>query len=186
MNDYCNGIVYATGYVANDADKKYLVIRNLDSWYPEQISNESGYKVYKSIHNYGRDGKPQYVVKARNINSVPNLESIVSHSDFCRAYIEIHGVIDMGTTIDRKGNKFTKPRLRIYGSEDVISFINDVLPAKRKKLQYISNQVENRYIGKTCAIYYQSKNEIEDILNWINGSQRNEHVWSKWNKIISI
>lgn len=39
MNDYCNGIAYATGYVMEDSGKRYLIVRNTDPWYVNCISD---------------------------------------------------------------------------------------------------------------------------------------------------
>lgn len=186
MNDYCNGIAYASGYFAKEEGKQYLVVRNLDSWYAKTIETESKYKAYESKHNIQRDGKPQWNIKARDVSSIPSLSEIQCINDFCRAYIEIHGLLDLSTAKDRKGNYFKKPRLRIYGTEEIIMFLNNCLPAGEKKIQYISKVVDNVYIGKTCALYYQSVKEITNILHWINGNPRNERIWDKWKEIIDM
>lgn len=180
MNDYCNGIAYATGYFANDGNGKYLVVRNLDKWYVERIAEESAYSAYESTHNFQRDGANQWVVKARSIHFVPELECIKNQSDFCRAYIEIHGIIDVNKTKNRNGIPVKRLRLRIYGKENILNFINKILPAEEKKLQYIENVVDGKYSGKTCALYYQSKREIEEILQWIDGFPKNNQIWEKW------
>lgn len=185
-NDYCNGIAYASGYFAKEDDKQYLVVRNLDSWYVKVIETESKYKAYESRHNIERDGRNQWVIKARDINNIPIFSEIQNVSEFCRSYFEIHGLLDLATVKDRKGNYSKKPRLRVYGTEEIISFINTCLPAKEKKIQYISNAVGDVYVGKTCAIYYQSIKEIVGILHWINGFPRNERIWTKWKEIIDL
>lgn len=185
-NDYCNGIAYACGYFASENGKQFLVIRNLDPWYAKAIETESKYKAYESKHNIERDGRSQWNIKARDIDSVPSLSEIKNINDFCRAYIEIHGLLDLATAKDRKGNYFKKPRLRIYGTEEIISFLNGCLPANEKKIQYICNVVENVYIGKTCALYYQSAKEIIGILQWIDGHPRNERIWNKWKEIVDL
>lgn len=186
MNDYCNGIAYASGYFANEDDKRYLVVRNLDSWYVKTIETASKYKSYELKHNIERDGRTQWVIKARDISSVPKLLDIKNIMDFCRAYIEIHGSLDLATVKDKKGNHYKKPRLRIYGNEEIISFLNCCLPVNKKKIQYISNIVDDIYIGKTCVLYYQSTKEILNILRWINGTPRNERVWNKWKEIVDL
>lgn len=56
--------------------------------------------------------------------------------------------------------------------------------AEPKSLQNIVQRVDGKYIGKTCALYYQSRKEIADILERIDGSPRNEKVWEKWQEII--
>lgn len=185
MNDYCNGIAYAIGYFANDAKQNYLVVRNLDRWYPEIISKETGYAAYESKTNFDRDGANQWVVKARNVNRLPRLEEICNKKDFCRAYLEIHGVLDINMAKNRVGERVRRLRLRVYGSEEVLNFITKSLPVGEKKLQYIKNLVDGGYIGETCALYYQSKKEILEILQWIDGSPKNDKLWEKWSETIN-
>lgn len=183
MNDYCNGIVYATGYFANENNKKYLVVRNLDKWYIENIAKETGYTAYESTHNFERDGRNQWVVKCRNISELPALTDIKNLFDFCRAYIEIHSILDLANAKDRKGNPIKRLRLRIYGNEEILSFLNQNLPAVEKKIQHIKNSIDDKYIGQTYALYYQSKTEILEILKWIDGFPKNIAVWDKWSNI---
>ena len=184
MNDYCNGIAYATGYMAKENGKQYLVVRNLDPFYPRMIERESKHNVYESKHNAKRDGLSQWAIKAKDINRIPDLAEIKNINDFCRAYIEIHGMIDLAHAKDRRGNRTRRPRLRIYGNEEIISFINNSLPAKNKKIQHICNVVDSDYIGQTCALYYQSAKEIADILEWLDGDPKNERIWNKWKETI--
>lgn len=184
MNDYCNGIAYATGYIANDQKKPYLVVRNLEKYYVEMIENEVGYKAYKIKSKIQRDGRPQWAVKAWNIHELQPLNRIANAKDFCRSYMELHGNLDQATAKNRRGECYKRPRLRIYGKEEVIRYISSSLPAAEKKIQYVENIVDSKYIGKTCLIYYQSKTEILDILDWIDGTPRNEKVWEKWEQIV--
>lgn len=186
MNEYCIGIAYATGYIASDNGKQYLVVRNLDPWYPKCIETESENLAYESKHNIVRDSKPQWVIKARNINNLPDIHDIINTRDFYRAYIEIHGVLDLATAKDRKGNHYKKPRLRVYGKEEILEHMISCLPAGRKKIQYITNTVSGGYKGKTCVVHYQSAREIDTILRWIDGYPRNERIWNKWNEIIEL
>lgn len=175
MNDYCYGIAYATGYIAKEKEAQFLVVRNSDPWCVKCISNATGYEMYKSGYHEKNGMTTQWIVKARNIYDLRPLCEIQSLSDFCRAYIEIHGILDISK---RKGNK-KGLRFRIYGSEEIITFINDALPAAHKKIQYIRNNY-NGYVGKTCAIYFQSSKEIEDILRFLDGTPKNIGVWDKW------
>lgn len=92
----------------------------------------------------------------------------------------------MASAKNRKGDCFKKPRLRIYGKEDIISFINIHLPAKNKKIQCIKNNIGGVYTGRTYAIYYQSTKEIMDILQWLYGNPNNERIWDKWKQIINL
>ena len=180
MNDYCNGIAFATGYIAKEKNARYLVVRNSNPWYVNCIAEETGCTMYKSGYYEKHRVTDQWIVKARNIQGIISLSEIQNVSDFCRAYIELHGVLD---TSKRKNGK-RGLRLRIYGKEDVIQYINSSLPAKEKKVQYVQNVIENKYVGQTCAIYYQSRAEIENILRFLDGSPRNSHIWEQWKSVI--
>lgn len=184
MTDYSLGIAYGTGYIAKENGKKFLFVRNLDPYYSKIIESEVTYKSYSAKHNIYRDGKPQWCIKVRNISKLPEFSEINNIQEFIRAYMELHSIIDLMNTKDRKGNKNKKLRLRIYGNEKIISWINYNLPANKKKIQYIRNIVASDYIGETCCIYYQSKKEIFNILNWIDGSPKNIKVWNKWRQVI--
>jgi hypothetical protein len=184
MTDYCIGISYATGCMVNENGKKFLVVRNIDPWYPFIMQSETTNTAYKTINN--KKDAPQWVLKARKINTLPSLSDVVNPKDFCRAYIEIHGVVDLSCAKDRRGNHFKKPRLRIYGTEEILSYLLFHLPANKKKIQYIQNSISGGYSGKTCAIYYQSTKEILQILQWINGTPQNVTVWNQWNEIINV
>lgn len=184
MTDYSIGIAYGTGYIAKENDTRFLFVRNLDPYYLKIIEREVPYKAYESRHNLSRDGKTQWCIKVRNIRELPTLTKINYPQDFIRAYMELHSIIDLMNAKDRKGNKIKKLRLRIYGNEEIITWINVNLPANKKKIQHIKNIVDTDYIGETCCIYYQSKQEILSIINWIDGQPRNKEVWNKWIKII--
>lgn len=181
MTDYSLGIAYGTGYIAKENGKEFLFVRNLDPYYAKTVENEVSYMAYESKHNVERDGKSQWCIKVRDIHDIPALSEIKNLKDFIRAYMELHAIVDLK---DKKENKLEKLRLRIYGNEQILSFINNNLPAGIKKIQHIKNIVDTTYIGETCCIYYQSKREIYDILSWIDGSPKNEKVWNKWDRII--
>ncbi len=185
MTDYCNGIIYGTGYVVRENGKTYLCVRNLDPYYSKIIEHEVPYKSYESKHNIRRDNKTQWCIKLRNICEPTPLSEIHYPQEFIRAYMELHATIDPMSMKDRKGNKIKRLRLRIYGNEEIISWINTNLPAKEKKIQYIRNVIEENYLGETCCIYFQSRREILDILDWIYGQPRNEKVWDKWWQVIN-
>ena len=178
MNDYCIGIAYATGSFVQENGKNYLVVRNSDKWYPDCIAKESGYNVYQSKYPEKIDKPAQWIIKARNIDYLPKLTELSNANDFCRSYIEIHGVLDIAR-LRKRGKIRYYLRLRIYGKEYILNYINTVLPAKEKKMQYIRNVG-----GSTYALYYQSCKEIIDIFNWIDGNMKNEKVWNNWKNVI--
>lgn len=181
---YYWGVAYATGYIAKDEGETFLCVRNIDKWYPKCIENISSNKAYNLRYNIKTGNAPQWVIKARNISELPKLSEIANPSDFLRAFIEIHGVLDISTRRSRSGEKHKGLRLRIYGQETILGYIQAYVPAAPKSIQYIVNHIDGKYIGQTCALYYQTRKEVIDILEWIDGSPRNEKVWKKWQEII--
>ena len=180
LTDYASGIAYGTGRIASEKGKTYLHARNKEEYYLKILEAETGYRVYKSSD--GRGGI-QWNIKARNVEQLPPLPEIREPKEFIRAYMELHAVLDLANATTRQGKKIKILRLRIYGSEETLSWINENLPAGKKKMQYIKNRT-GEYTGETCALYYQSKREIPDILGWIDGIPKNEEVWKKWDKVL--
>ncbi|MCI5678710.1 MAG: hypothetical protein MR278_01805 [Bacteroidales bacterium] len=179
LSGYSYGIAYATGGITEENGIKYLRIRNQDKSYPDCIAAEIGGNVFQS-HYHEKIGKNlQYVLKARQIKALPPPENIPDKAGFCRAYIEIHGLLDLRNAKNGSGNRIKALRLRIYGNETILQFINQQLPAKPKKLQRIKK--EN---GETSAIYFQGKAEIKNIFQWIDGTPKNQKIWDKWNEIL--
>ena len=179
MTGYEQGILYANGSQTSGR----LVVRNNDKWYPDAVQKILGTNVY-CIESHGTK---QYVIKSSKIKK-PNIADIEDWPGFCRAYIEIHGLLDIVQiwhSHRKKDYKVKRPRLRIYGREFVLEEIEKKLPAKPKKTQYIKNIVDDIYIGKTCCKYYQNKEEIIEILKYIDGFPRNEKLWKKWETIIN-
>lgn len=179
LSGYAYGIAYATGGITEENGIKYLRIRNMDRFYPDCVASEIGVNVFKSNYIEKIREKQQYVVKAKQIKSLPPLEGIRDTAGFCRAYIEIHGLLDRRNVKHGSGNITRDLRLRIYGPEDLLIFINQQLPAKPKKVQHIKNKD-----GETYAIYFQSQAEIKNILQWIDGTPKNQKIWDKWNEIL--
>lgn len=173
IGDYAIGIIYATSYVARENGKEYVFARNKDPWPIKFLADISGKNMYIS--------NGTYCVKCKNIPSIPDINAVISKKDFLRAYIELHGVLDLQNTLQGK-----RLRLRIYGKYDVANYINHNLPAKEKKIQSIKNKIDGGYTGETSAVYYQSQHEIPDILEWLDGEPRNEKVWKKWNKLMAF
>lgn len=172
VTGYQQGILYATGSYTGG---KYSV-RNVDRWYCDAVQPLFGTSVYMQI-NQERE-KPQFVVKSNRVHR-PELKDVTDNIGFCRAMIEIHGVLD--TNVIRGAKRL---RLRIYGDEFALRWIMDHLPAGQKKIQNIRNSIENRYTGETSAIYYQSEAEIRKILDYIAGNPSNSAVWEKWENIL--
>lgn len=172
LSSYSCGIAYATGYMAKEKGTQFLFVRNIDRWCADTISVESRNIVYKQ--------KAQWCIKARDISVLPDLNDIEDLKSFMRAYIEIHGMLDIMNVKNRRGEPLKKLRFRIYGKEPILKLINENLPAGMKKIQHIKNIIQSEYVGETSCLYYQSQTEIENILNWLDGQPKNENVWRKW------
>lgn len=179
MTGYQAGIIYAIGSNAGDGR---ISVRSVDRWYCDVVQPLFGTAVY-SQPDRGRD-KIQYVVKGTRAKLV-DLRSISDAVGFCRAYIELHGILDRRPAKDKRGNKIRTLRLRVYGREEVMEFLMENLPAGLKKMQHISNLIDGVYNGETCAIYYQSRKEILKIMDYIDGEPRNEKIWESWVETIS-
>ena len=183
LSDYCKGIMYASGCIKSEGNVNRIAVRNLDKWYAECVGKEIGCTPYPSMYNIERDGSPQWTVKSRNITEMPDITSAKNPADFIRPYLELHSTL--GTV---KVRDVRRLRFRIYGKEDFLNIIMCHLPAKPKKIQKISNRImgkEKVYSGKTSAIYYQSRSEIEQILNYINGYPKNDAVWDRWQSVMN-
>lgn len=125
ITGYQQGIIKAIGSMTGNR----LSVRNQDRWYCDSVQPAFGTKVYRS--NYGRG---QWAIKSLRINPV-DLGDVSDTVGFCRAYIEIHGLLDLA----KMGKYHTRrPRLRIYGGEDTLSFIMGNLPVNEKKIQHIN------------------------------------------------
>lgn len=182
IDDYAIGIIYATGTFVMENQKAFLVVRNTDSWYASYISKYSKCSIYKSGYHMRNKNTDQWIIKARDINGVPPLSAIKEPSDFCRAYIEIHGVVDK---IRRRRTRKQGLRLRIYGKEWILDYINHILPAKEKTIQHITCKNQDGTYGSTCALHYQSINEVTEIIQWLDGNPKNLSVWKKWKKALN-
>lgn len=175
MTGYQQGILIGTGCYNGD---RYCV-RNIDKWYCEAVTDIYDTKMYSQKL---RD-KTQYILKSSKVTP-PGLTDITDFQGFCRAWIELHGLLDITNKKNRSGKQVRKLRLRIYGKQEILEVLMDCLPGRRKKIQHISNSVAGGYIGQTCAIYFQSATEIKEILCYINGQPKNLDVWNKWGKIL--
>lgn len=178
MTGYQAGIIYAIGSNAGDGR---ICVRSVDRWYCDVVQPLFGTTVYHQIIQ-GRD-KEQYVAKGKAVAQI-DLASVRDVPGFRRAYIELHGVLDRRPAKDKRGNKIWPLRLRVYGQDKVLEFLMEHLPANLKKIQRISNLVDEAYKGETCAIYYQSRREILEILDYIDGEPRNDRIWELWKKMM--
>ena len=178
INGYQQGILMALGCWQGDR----FSVRSIDRWYCDAVAHLFPASSVYSQNVRGRESK-QHVIKSSRVKP-PDLCEVVDWQGFCRAWIEIHALIDLSKRLNRNGTHYYAPRLRIYGSSKILEKITAVLPANPKKIQHIKNNFDG-YVGETNAIYYQSKKEIINILEWIDGEPRNESIWAKWQNILT-
>lgn len=156
---------------------KYLV-RSVDRWYIDSVSNLFSTSPY--LQSHCEDGKKDYwVIKSAKAHYSVPLSGIRDVVGFCRGVIELQGTLDLCRHRNRSGAYVRTPRLRIYGTEDLLEFIGAAIPAAPKKMQHITT-----YTGKTCALYYQSAAEISDILEFVRGEPCNRELWNRWEEIL--
>lgn len=166
MTGYQQAVIFLNG---SKADERFAV-RNVERHYIDAIAplfqRSSAY--FQERNEAGKRG--YWVLKSRQL-SIPKLSEVEDWQGFCRGVIELQGVLDV--TQNKRGG--VRPRLRIYGQPDLLTALMAVLPAKEKKIQNVRTQT-----GTTYAIYYQSAAEIRRILDYIDGSPRNERLWAEW------
>lgn len=167
VSGYQQAILYLNGSFS--AGK--FVVRNISRHYVDSVAPLFPTATpYLQAHS--EDGRKDYwVIKSVHTNA-PSLSDVTDWPGFCRGYVELQGSLDR--SFRRKQNT-SYPRLRIYGPAADLEALMLHLPANPKKIQYVSTNN-----GQTCAIYYQSKAEIADILNYLDGDPKFEPIWSAW------
>ena len=164
MTGYQQSILYLVGSQLGDR----FTVRNVDRHYIEAVEDVFvGYTPYLQKNS---PGKRDYWVLKSPLVKKPTLSEVSDEQGFARGFIELQGTLASWTHRGR-----ARLRLRIYGSEDDLQFLQRCLPAKEKKIQHVNT--EN---GSTCALYYQSGAEIFDIFRYIDGEPRNDRLWTQW------
>lgn len=174
LSDYAIGILYAYGYLNKKNNRIYVVC--YDKHFPEILSKETGYALFHTAQN--KVGVRSYAVAIGNMSGIPPISDVKNYADFCRGYIECHNCLSLMHCHNKKtGRKFLELKLEIYGKIENLELIMNLLPAAPKKiLAQKSSSSGNTFY----SLRYKSKSEIADILNWIDGTPRNEAVWKKW------
>lgn len=160
-----------------EAGGKYLV-RSVDRWYIDSVANLFSTSPY--LQARCEDGKKDYwVIKSAKAHYSVPFSSIRDVAGFCRGVLELQGTLDLWRHRTRSGAYVCTPRLRLYGSENLLEFIGSALPAAPKKIQHIRT-----HTGSTCALYYQSAAEISDILEFVRGEPCKRELWNRWEEIL--
>lgn len=104
----------------------------------------------------------------------------MDYKDFIRAYIEIHGVLDIRNAISH-GKRIKALRLRIYGNYIMMNSLSEYVGVGIKKVGNACND------GKTGILYYQSRDEIGKIFDWCDvvGGNKCDGYWSRVEDILN-
>lgn len=178
MTGYQQGILYLNGSFQHGTYTRF-VVRNIDLHYVDAVSGLFlPSRPYFQRHNDPRK-RDYWCIKSVHV-SMPSLDGVSDWRGFCRAFVELQGCLDLWRHKNRKGDYLYTPRLRLYGSESDLLAVSSNLPAGAKKIQYVSTGT-----GKTCMLAYQSPAEVRDILDYIDGTPRNDALWLRWSAILS-
>lgn len=177
---YQQGILYLYGSFVGES----FIVRSAERHYVDAVSPLFKNSTPFLQHNSAEGKKDYWVIKASTRFTFlrkPSLDDISDWTGFLRAFIEIQSCLDLRPQKSRGGAPIRTPRLRVFGARADLEQIMRHLPAAQKKIQDIRTQT-----GSTSAIYYQSGLEIVDILDFIDGSPRNDAVWALWENILAI
>lgn len=170
MTGYQQAILYLSGAYTGDR----FCVRNVDRHFVDAVRDCFPKSVSPFLQHRTGDAKKDYwCIKSAQADK-PSLSDVSDFSGFCRGFLELQGGID-APYVRHRNTRRLAIRLRIRGAEDDLKFVARHLPAKPKKMQYIST-----HTGHTFALYYQSRAEILDILDFIDGFPQNTAVWEKW------
>lgn len=159
------------------ADGRFLV-RCADRWYADAIADLFPTSPY--LQSRSEDGKKDlWTLKSARVDLRQDPSDITDWRGFCRGVIELQSSVDLWRHLNGSRHERFTPRLRIYGSAELLSAIMPHLPAAPKKLQRITTQT-----GSTSALYYQSGAEVVAILSYICGTPANRPLWDRWASIV--
>lgn len=175
MTGYQQAILHLLGVKAGGR----FLVRCIDRWYIDAVADLFPTTPYCQSHSV--PGKKDYwVLKSAKVDYRLSLADVTDWRGFCRGVIELQGVLDHSKRHNRNGTATTAPRLRIYGTTDLLAAIMSHLPARPKAIQSVQT-----HTGATSAVYYQSPAEISDILSYISGQPANQKIIDDWHKIIN-
>lgn len=174
MTGYQQAIMYLCGSYSGER----FIVRNVDRHYVDAVADcFPGCHVYLQHHSDPLK-KDYWCIKSARV-AKPALSDVSDLSGFCRGFVELQGGIT-AYHVTVRGHQRYVIKLRVYGSADGLDFISRALPAAPKKIQHIYTDT-----GHTCSLVYQSKAEIIDILDYIDGLPQNHAIWDKWWEILN-
>ena len=168
MTGYQQAILYLSGSYCGDR----FCVRNVDRWYVDQVADLFLTRPY--LQRRSGEKRDYYVVKSCRWSRDVQLSDVVDVAGFCRGVVELQGTFALWCHRSH-GEVKIKPRLRLYGTPELLSFVASAIPAAPKKMQAVHTN-----IGSTSALYYQSRAEIADIFAYLDGDPRNAPLWDRW------
>ncbi|MBP2629430.1 MAG: hypothetical protein H6Q70_58 [Firmicutes bacterium] len=96
----------------------------------------------------------------------------INELDFIRGYCYTKSTKDVWHYKNRRGEKISSDRLRIWGSRDIVAnidrYIVENLETTPKKPYPYRNKTQDGYQGECYSVQYQSKREVPRIVQMIN------------------
>lgn len=170
---YQQAILHLLGTYADG----HFLVRCADRWYVDAVADLFPSSPY--LQSRGGDEKRDFwALKSARVDLSQDLSDITDWQGFCRGVIALQASVDLWRHLNGSRHERFTPRMRIFGSAELLSAIAPHLPAAPKKLQRVNTQT-----GSTSALYYQSATEVVAILSYICGSPANRPLWDRWASI---
>lgn len=175
MDGYQQGILLLSGCA--DGNGRY-VVRSADKHFVDSVAS-----LFPTAPYFQRSADLRHcdywVIKSYRF-APPKLADVTDWRGFCRALLELQGTIDLRPCKTRRGEPIRRLRLRVWGQPEILTAFAAAIPAKPKRIQDVVHTV-----GSTHALYYQSRREICDIIDYIDGQPRCEKWWDRLSKMLA-
>lgn len=181
--EFAEALAIVWGFGSHLADS--FVVRNADSTVVERFSQLV--RKTRPLHPYECKDKAKpytqwvcgmhhlhpFVLKIKSMGWVgsnnedkPYPKGSFDEEVFVKMYIKLHHSLDKSYSTAKK---YTRPRLRIHGTADVLSHISHFL---FEQLNVGEKKVQNhKQTTRTKTLQYTSKLEIPQILNYVNAAE---------------
>lgn len=172
MTGYQQAILYLCGSQMGNR----FCVRNVDRHYLDAVADLfPGVTIY--LQQRQQEGKKDYwCIKSPRVAN-PQLSEVSDLYGFTQGLIELQGSLTCYTIIDkRRGKPAYRRRFSVYGSAGDLNFIKPCIPGREREVKPVKTNT-----GETNCLMYQSKKEIEAILDYFSATDNiNAAVWNKW------
>lgn len=176
MDLYVLGILWSIGSPIEDR-YPYFYLRHHDRHFLDVV--REALNVSTSVFMGESLTGPQYKLKIFNFDLnllaqygwQPRLSeqriypNITEHVNFIRAYIELHSTLDT-ITIRQRNKERRSPRLRIYGNRNFLNKLTEML-SSQVEITPKRVQMATRLSDSSGILYYQSRQELEKLLDYL-------------------